>query len=400
MEADSVTRARRLRSRMAAVSEERMAFAALFLAGFLTFLGLGLVIPVLPRYVKGPIAGGDVAVGLVTGAFAFSAVLARPIGGRVADRRGRRVVFVTGALLSALGGALIFVPAGVPGLVVARLALGCGEGIMFTAGATWTVDLSPARQRGRTMGLFGLAIWCALSIGPLLGEAIYHLGGYDLVWLAATVLPLLGALLGRRVPDPHQAPPPDRPSPLVPRESLGPGLALAFANVGYAALAGFVVLHLREEGAGGGAAVFAAFATSVVLVRVAVGWLPDRFGARRVAIVAAASEVVGLALIGAAADWPLAAVGALLMGAGFSSLYPCLGLMVVEAVPESRRGGALGAFTAFFDIGVGTGALLVGVAASAAGYPAAFYVGALGAVATAAVIVGPLRGRGAPPKPA
>jgi MFS family permease len=397
MEADTATRTRRLRSRMAAVPQEQVAFAALFSAGFLTFLGLGLVIPVLPHYVKGPLGGGDVAVGLVTGAFAFSAVLARPIGGRVADRRGRRIVFVTGGLLAALGGALILLPAGLPGLVVARLALGCGEGIAFTAGATWTVDLAPAQRRGRTMGLFGLSIWCALSIGPLLGEAIYHLGGYELVWVFATALPLLGALVGRRIPDRHEPPPPTGRNPLVPRESLGPGVALALANVGYAALAGFIVLHLRDEGGGGGAAVFAAFATSVVLVRVAFGWLPDRFGARRVAIVAAASEAVGLALIGVAADWPVAALGALLMGAGFSSLYPCLALMVVEAVPEHQRGAALGSFTAFFDIGVGLGALLVGVVASVAGYPAVFYVGAVGALATAAVTIGPLRSRGAPP---
>jgi MFS family permease len=400
MEADAATHARRLRSRMSAVPRERQAFAALFLAGFLVFLGLGVVIPVLPRYVKGPIGGGDFAVGLVTGAFAFTAVLARPIGGRIVDSRGRRVVFVTGALLAALGGALIFVPAGVPGLVVARLALGCGEGVMFTAGATWTVDLSPTRQRGRTMGLFGLAIWCALSTGPLLGDAIYGLGGYDLVWLLATALPLLGALLGRRIPDPHEPQPPDSRSPIVPREALGPGVALALANIGYAALAGFIVLHLAHQHAGGGAAVFAAFAISVVLVRVAFGWIPDRLGARRIAIAAAGCEAIGLALIGIAADWPVAAAGALLMGAGFSSLYPCLGLMVMETVPERRRGAALGAFTAFFDIGVGLGGLLAGAAASVAGYPAAFYAGALGALATAAVTLGPLRPRGAPPAPA
>ena len=46
---------------MSAVPDERLAFAALFLAGFLIFLGLGIVIPVLPRYVKGQIGGGDFA---------------------------------------------------------------------------------------------------------------------------------------------------------------------------------------------------------------------------------------------------------------------------------------------------------------------------------------------------
>ena len=41
------------------------------------------------------------------------------------------------------------------------------------------------------------------------------------------------------------------------------------------------------------------------------------------------------------------------MGLAFALLYPSLSLVVVNSVPESRRGSALGTFTAFFDIGFG-----------------------------------------------
>ena len=41
------------------------------------------------------------------------------------------------------------------------------------------------------------------------------------------------------------------------------------------------------------------------------------------------------------------------MGTAFSLLYPSLSLIVVT-VPETRRGAALGTFTAFFDAGVGS----------------------------------------------
>ena len=142
-----------------------VAFAGVFIAALLAFLGVGCVLPVLPRYVHGPLAAGDVWVGVVTGAFAFTAVVARPVAGRLADLHGRRVVVLGGALLVAAAGALYFVPAGVPGLLVARLVLGAGEGAVFTAGATWVVDLAPAARRGQAIGLFGLAVWGALSAG-------------------------------------------------------------------------------------------------------------------------------------------------------------------------------------------------------------------------------------------
>ena len=54
------------------------------------------------------------------------------------------------------------------------------------------------------------------------------------------------------------------------------------------------------------------------------------------------------------------------MGAGFALLFPSLALLVVNAVPDDRRGAAMGTFTAFFDVGVGVGAPLAGVAATPA----------------------------------
>jgi predicted MFS family arabinose efflux permease len=75
----------------------------------------------------------------------------------------------------------------------------------------------------------------------------------------------------------------------------------------------------------------------------------------------------------------LAGAGAIVMGAGFSVLYPSLALLVVNRVSAAERGAALGAFTAFFDTGVGLGAPLAGAIAASAGYAAAFWVAAAGA---------------------
>jgi len=192
-----------------------------------------------------------------------------------------------------------------------------------------------------------LSVWAGLSIGPLLGELIKHAGGYTAVWIFAGALPLIGALVAARVPDPF------RPkwlehehNPLIAREALLPGAALALGSIGYAALASFVVLHLDERGVGHGAVVFGAFATTVVLTRVVAGGLPDRVGPARVGTVAALVEAVGLTTIAFAQSLPVAIAGALAMGAAFSLLYPSLFLIVVSQVSEARRGAALGTFTA------------------------------------------------------
>ncbi|HEX2127706.1 MAG TPA: MFS transporter, partial [Solirubrobacterales bacterium] len=146
---------------MPAVSERltppRMAFAGIFVVTMLGLLAVGATLPVLPRYVTGELGAGEVEVGIVTGAFAITGLACRPLAGRLADRRGRKRIVVLGAVSTAVAGALYFVPAGVPGLIVARLFLGAGEGAVYTAGAAWVVDLAQPERRGQLIGLYGLA---------------------------------------------------------------------------------------------------------------------------------------------------------------------------------------------------------------------------------------------------
>jgi MFS family permease len=375
-------------------ARRRAAFAGIFVVTLLALLSVGAVLPVLPRYVKGPIGAGDVAVGVVIGAFAFTGLFGRPVAGLIADARGRRPAILLGSLLASAAGFLYFVPAGVPGLIVARLVLGAGEGMVFTAGATWVVDLAPPGRRARVIGLYGLAVWTGLSLGPPIGELLLRAFSYEVVWVFAAAAPLLGAAVALRVPDYFTPAPSGERGPLIAPESLRPGLALALASVGYATMAAFVVLHLDAEGIGHGAAVFGAFAAMVVITRLIGGDLPDIVGPVRCATVAAAVEAAGLLAIAVAPSLPVALVGALAMGAAFSLLYPSLSLIVIGQVPESRRGSALGTFTAFFDAGVGLGAPVAGVVAALAGYPGAFVVASSAALAAAVTVAFAISVRG------
>jgi MFS family permease len=373
-----------LRSR---ISPARAAFAGIFAVTGLGLLSIGATLPVIPRYVQGPIGAGDVAVGIVGGAFAITGLAFRPLAGHLADRRGRRRVVIAGSLLSATASALYFVPAGVPGLIVARLFLGAGEGMVYTAGSAWIVDLAPPDRRGRIIGLYGLAIWGGLSLGPPIGELLLRASSFEMVWAFALVAPVIGAAIAWRIPEsftPRATEPLGRHN-LIAREALVPGLALSLGTVGFAAVATFLVLHLDDRGIGHGAGVFTAFAATVVAGRVFGGWLPDRFGPAPCVVGAGLVEAAGLIAIAAAGSLAVAVAGALAMGAAFSLLFPSLALAVVNRVPDERRGVAMGTFTAFFDLGVGLGAPLAGAAAALAGYPAAFALAAAIAVSAAAL---------------
>jgi MFS family permease len=364
----------------------RAAFAGIFAVTLFSLMGVGAVLPVIPHYVRGPLGAGDVAVGFAIGAFAFTALAGRPLAGHIADRRGRRPVVAAGSALAALAGVLYLLPLGLPGLIVARLVLGAGEGAVFTAGATWVVDLAPPGRRGRVIGLYGLAVWSGLSLGPPIGDALLRASSFDAVWAFAAIAPAIGAVIAVLIPEAYRPSDDYERGPFITRESIRPGAALSLATVGYAAMASFIVLDLDRQGIGHGAAAFTAFAVTVVATRLLAGNLPDRIGPLRCAAVAALVEAAGLALIALASSLAVAIAGALAMGMAFALIYPSLSLVVVNRVPEERRGAALGTFTAFFDAGIGLGAPICGVAASLWGYSAAFWLASVCALGTAAAV--------------
>ncbi|HEY8639422.1 MAG TPA: MFS transporter [Solirubrobacterales bacterium] len=361
------------------------AFAGIFVVTNLGLLAIGATLPVLPRFVSQELNGSDLEVGIVTGAFALTGIVCRPIAGNLADRRGRRVTVIAGAILAVIAGALLFLPASIPGLIVSRLFVGAGEGTVFTAGAAWVIDMAPEERRGRMIGLYGLAIWTGLTLGPPVGDLLLRAGGYNLVWAFVVAAPALAALIAARLPEGIAPGGESARGPLISREALGPGVTFALGVVGYAAVSAFVVLSLDQRGIGHGPEVFSVFAGTVVATRLVGGHLPDRIGAARCALAAALVEALGLFLIGAAETLPVVIVGAIAMGAAFSLLFPSLSLLAVNRVVPERRGAAMGTFTANFDLGMLIGSPAVGAAALLGGYSAAFYLASAAALACAAL---------------
>jgi MFS family permease len=360
-------------------------FAGIFIVTNLGLLAVGATLPVLPEYVKDELGGSDLEVGIVSGAFAVTGIVCRPIAGLYADRIGRRPTVIAGALLATVAGAMLFVPAGIAGLLVSRFFLGAGEGTVFTAGSAWNIDMAPADRRGRMIGLYGLAIWTGLTLGPPIGVLLQDAGGFNLVWAFACGAPLLGALIASRLPETHARRESEDRGPFISREALGPGGTFALSVVGFAAVSAFIVLSLDDRGIGHGAEVFSVFAGTVVATRLLAGGLPDRIGAARSAVGAAAIEAIGLVLLGAADSLAVVIIGAIGMGAAFSLLFPSLSLLAVNRVGPERRGAAMGTFTASFDLGMLVGSPAVGAAAAIGGYSAAFYLAAAAALACAAL---------------
>ncbi len=362
--------------------------AFLFVSGstFLSFLSLGALLPVLPRFAEGPLASGPVVVGLSVGIASVSAVVSQPFLGRLADRYGRRPLVVGGPAFLAVV-TLLYVPAdSIAPLLALRLVAGVAEGTILVGGLSAVSDLAPEDRRGEAMSYFTLALYGGLALGPLFGELVLDDTHYDRVWLVAAVAAGLAALAAVLTAETRPEGVHGEPGKILHPAALLPGAVLLSALLGFGAFNAFIALYALELGLDGGGLLFLLFSAIVVAVRLFGARLPDVLGAERAVGMALVVLVAGYLLIAAASGPALLFLGVAVYAFGQSLVYPALVTLAVRRAPVAERSSVIGTFSAFIDLAIVGGAGALGGVVALAGYEGAFFA----AAAIAALGVVPL----------
>jgi predicted MFS family arabinose efflux permease len=359
------------------------------------FTADGVLLPALPRYVEGRLGGGNVAVGLVVGAFSLTAFFLRPLAGIGADRRGRRALMVAGASLFALSVAGYPLAGSVPALAAARLLTGVGEALFFVAAVAANVDLAPEERRGEAISFASLSLYLGIGVGPFIGEAVIDRWGFDAAWLVAMTLAGAAAAIALRLPpmqpvEPHE--PHARPR-LVHRAGLLPGVVLFATIWGMAGFLTFVPLYALDLGMRGASVVLGLFSGIVVAIRSLGARIPDRLGPARATRIALALSALGLATVGLWRAPSGLVVGTVLLGVGVALFTPALFALALQDVPASERGAVMGTTSAFLDLGFGLGPATLGFVAASVGRGGTFLVGAAVAAAGLVLVVATNLGR-------
>src|SRR5229473_2081980 len=162
----------------------------LMATAFVDMLGLLMIIPLLPFYVKslggsgvdllGMHFGIGIIIGFTIASFTIAQLLSAPMWGRFSDRAGRRP-----ALLIALGAAgiayLIFGFAhSLLLLFLSRIVQGAGGGTVGVIQA-YVADSTDPKDRARALGWLSATTNLGVALGPVLGSFAIALGKRDII---------------------------------------------------------------------------------------------------------------------------------------------------------------------------------------------------------------------------
>jgi predicted MFS family arabinose efflux permease len=348
-------------------------FVLLGAAELAYFTADGVAVYTLPVFAAGPVGAGEAGAGLAFGAFALSALLLRPLAGRLADTQGRRPLLVGGALLCALGMALTVPAAHLTTLVAARLLLGVAEAAFFVAAFAALADIAPPSRLGEALSYNSLGLYLGLAVGPPLGEVVVERSGFTAAWVTASLLGLASAatalLLGET-----SRPTGDEPAPtsLVHWPSVPVALGFVTSIVAMGGYLAFAALRAHDVGVGNPSLPLFLYGSTVVVCRVVFARVPDRVPPLPLGAAALALITLGLLVMTADASAAGLLGGTVLLAIGVAFSTPAFFTAVFARARAGERGAAAGTASMAIDLGLGVGPILLGLVAGAIGLGWAF----------------------------
>jgi len=324
----------------------------------------------MPLYVQS-LGIGPVAWGVLASAWAVGMFSVEWVWGNLSDTRDRRWLMLVSALFMSVLYVLFTVHMLIPIFIVLELASGALGVAVGPITRTYVSSQSPEKS----MGLFASLWWASLMlgqvIGPIVGSFIAETLSFAYSFYASSILSLVLALFILWVfPTDTKRRPKTRQSNILRDLKFVLGLRSArllflsatLVFVGRALIIAFLPLYassvINMSVIEVGVLVASLYAAELISTP-ALGWLSDRFGVKRTAVLSyAISAFLFLLYFLAKTSYQVFLVS-IALGVGLSGLFLLLALIPTVA-SSGTYGKVIGAYGSFEDLGIVIGPIIYG----------------------------------------
>ncbi|WP_019913010.1 MFS transporter [Paenibacillus sp. HW567] len=363
---------------MTLLLRNRGAMLLLMLNIFLTFTGIGLVVPIMPTYMNELHIGGSV-VGLLVAAFSLTQLIVSPFAGGLSDKMGRKKIIVGGLVVFALSELLFGLAHSTWMLFAARMLGGVGAAMIMPAVMAYVADTTSMEERAKGMGLINAAITTGFIIGPGIGGYLAELGIRVPFFTAAAVAALVAVVSVIVLPESRSnAQLATARSSQENKESLGAQLmrsyrepyffgllivfVLSFGLANYETVFGLFVDHKFGFSPKDIAFVLTFGSISGAVIQItAFSWILKRFGENRVISVSllVSGLFIFLTLL-VHGYWAIVTV-TFIVFLSMDILRPAVGTQLSKLADESQQGFVMGMNSAYTSLGNIAGPIVAGV---------------------------------------
>ena len=159
---------------------KKAAIGFIFITLLIDVIGLGIIIPVVPKLLQQLLGSTDISKasqygGWLTFAYASMQFLFSPILGNLSDKYGRRPVLLFSLFGFGIDYLFLSFAPSIVWLFVGRIISGI-TGASFTTASAYIADISTPENRAQNFGMIGAAFGLGFIIGPLVGGLLGEYG--------------------------------------------------------------------------------------------------------------------------------------------------------------------------------------------------------------------------------
>ena len=372
-------------------SSWRSTLFVMFIAQLLSIVGFAFVLPFIPFYIR-EIGVTDeklvpVWAGILGAASSLTMTIFSPIWGWLSDRYGRKLMVERAMFAGAVTTMAMGMIGNVYQLLILRLLAGAFTGTI-SASISLVSTVLPGANLGFGLGLMQVAVFLGMSLGPWIGGMIADIVGYRLTFIAGGVILLVGGflvLMGAKEKF-------IRPSAVSLKRSGS--MRTLFALPGFVSLMAVFLLfnfsiqiaipilplfieevgNLKTGVASTTGLMFAVTGATASISAVAIGYLSDRMGHKRVLIVNLFITGLMWAAHALARNIHQLLVIRIFFGFAAGGNLPTMNALVGKLTPKETYGKAYGLMASMTSLGMTLGPLAGGIMASYMGFRWPFVV--------------------------
>ncbi len=341
---------------------------------------LNVVIPLQGKF----LGASSTTIGLIMGAYMFTAMFFRPWAGHIIQKHGaikvlRFILIVNGFAL------ILYTFTGLGGYLIARILQGVSTAFFSMALQISIIDSLPEKDRSQGISYYSLFSYIPGIIGPILALGIWQSGGMDHFTVVLVGIAFCTGVFGYSAKmEKGNEQPAGNPSEqnvtmfhsfsqLVKNPFLLKcSILMLGASVVFGAVTTFIPLYASQLPSGNAGVYLMLQAGTVVIARIMLrkkipsdGKWHSPFMMATMFLLAVAAQCVSFSVTGGAVFFYM---GAILMGVAQAILYPTLTTYLSFVLPQLNRNVLIGLFIAMADLGISLGGVVMGPVADLSSY--------------------------------